>query len=277
MIIDTQKKECPVVIAYFGGKFQMSKKFVPMIPQHDNYIELFAGGLSMFFRKAKAKWNLVNDLNADIANLYTIIANPYAFNEFVQMSYWLVHSKKIFDITAEEIESTRDFEFPSIKRAVYYYFYISNSFNQRLETGYSDKISNWRTSLKDNLKMSREKLDGTIVENRDYKYIVDRYWDKENTFWYIDPPYVVTDEVKYYKYNFKESDHSVLKTYIDKIVKNPTAKIMISYDDYSIIRKLYGNSPYVIEDITFKYASNAKTVNELLIMNYKPLLQEGLF
>ena len=277
MVIDTQKKECPVVIAYFGGKFQMSRQFVPMIPQHENYIELFAGGLSMFFRKAKSSWSLVNDLNSDIANLYTVIANPHGFNEFMQMAYWLVHSKDIYDITAEEIEGTVNFDFPSIKRAVYYYYYISNSFNQRVETGYSDKPSNWRTSLVDNLKMSRDKLDGVIVENRDYKYIVDRYADKENTFWYIDPPYVITDEVKYYRYNFRESDHAVMKRYIDKIVANSTNKIMISYDDYPLIRDLYSKPPYIIKDIKYKYASNAKTVNELLIMNYEPAGQVGLF
>ena len=52
---------CPIVIPYYGGKYELSKVLVPLIPPHKRYIEMFAGGLSMFFRKTKAKWNIVND------------------------------------------------------------------------------------------------------------------------------------------------------------------------------------------------------------------------
>ena len=42
----------PVVIPYWGGKYKLSKVLIPMIPKHKHYIEVFAGGLSMFFHKA---------------------------------------------------------------------------------------------------------------------------------------------------------------------------------------------------------------------------------
>ena len=53
--------DCPIVLPYYGGKYEMSKKLIPLLPPHERYIEVFAGGLSMFFRKAKAKWNVLND------------------------------------------------------------------------------------------------------------------------------------------------------------------------------------------------------------------------
>ncbi len=51
--------DCPVIIPYYGGKYFLSQKLVPMIPKHTRYIEMFAGGLSMFFKKKKlVGWNV---------------------------------------------------------------------------------------------------------------------------------------------------------------------------------------------------------------------------
>ena len=75
---------CPVVMPYYGGKFTMSKRLVTMLPPHRRYFEVFAGGASMFFRKAKAEWNVLNDVDNDIVNLYICILNRY--KELVNMS-----------------------------------------------------------------------------------------------------------------------------------------------------------------------------------------------
>ena len=52
---------CPVVIPYYGGKFTMSRQLVAMVPPHRRYFEPFFGGGSMFFRKKKAEWNVLNE------------------------------------------------------------------------------------------------------------------------------------------------------------------------------------------------------------------------
>ena len=65
--------DCPIVLPYYGGKYEMSKKLIPLISPHERYFEVFAGGLSMFFRKTKAKWNVLNDKDNDIVNLYMCV------------------------------------------------------------------------------------------------------------------------------------------------------------------------------------------------------------
>jgi len=42
--------DCPIVLPYYGGKYEMSKTLIPLLPPHERYFEVFAGGLSMFFR-----------------------------------------------------------------------------------------------------------------------------------------------------------------------------------------------------------------------------------
>ena len=65
-----------------------------MIPPHDRYIEVFAGGLSMFFRKKKANVNIINDLDSDIVNLYESIRIDY--DEFKQQNDISKYSHIIF-------------------------------------------------------------------------------------------------------------------------------------------------------------------------------------
>ena len=52
-------ENCPTVIPYYGGKWELSKQLVPMLPDHSRYIEVFAGGLSMLFRKKRVERNII--------------------------------------------------------------------------------------------------------------------------------------------------------------------------------------------------------------------------
>ena len=70
---DSKWMDCPVVIPYIGGKFELSRVLIPLLAPHTRYIEVFAGGLSMFYRKNPVEWNIVNDKDNDIVNLYESI------------------------------------------------------------------------------------------------------------------------------------------------------------------------------------------------------------
>ena len=44
-------------------------------PQHSIYVEPFFGAGGMFFNKPKAKYNIVNDLDSDVFNLFQVVTN----------------------------------------------------------------------------------------------------------------------------------------------------------------------------------------------------------
>ena len=48
----------------------MLKYILPVIPQHDTYIEPFAGGLAVFLAKERAKVEVINDLNDEVSGFY---------------------------------------------------------------------------------------------------------------------------------------------------------------------------------------------------------------
>jgi len=270
--------ECPIVIPYYGGKYEMSRRFVPLIPPHERYFEVFSGGLSMFFRKEKAKWNVLNDKDNNIVNLYMCIMHE--LDKLVEYLNWIPRSREVFEEWRTDIKVKKDINIPDPYQAAKYFYCIRHSFNKLIHTPLSmvkDMNKNWEEEF----KYSREKIGGSTIENLDFGDLIDRYKPKNGDFWYLDPPYfIATDKGDYYQHNFNAEDHLRLKDKIDKIDKEG-GKFMVSYDYREEVYDLY--KEYDVRVIDLKSYSGCtddarkKERKEYLILNYKPLDQVDLF
>jgi DNA adenine methylase len=269
--------DCPIVIPYYGGKYNLSKVLVPLIPRHYRYIEVFSGGLSMFFRKDRAKWNVLNDIDNNIVNLYMCVIHKH--KKLVENLFWLPKSRKLFLDFREEMKINKEIEIPDPIQAAKYFYCIRNSFNKLIHTPFSmnkDMNKNWD----DELKYSRSYLKGSTIENLDFETLFDKYEPKKGDFWYLDPPYIVaTEKGSYYMNNFTIEDHTRLRDCVNIIDKNG-GLFMISYDYRPEVKKLYSN--YNIQTINLKYSgatekAREKERKEYVIMNYEPLTQVEIF
>ena len=93
--------------------------------------------------------------------------------------------------------------------------------------------------------------------------IIERY-DRENTFFFCDPPYY---ETAGYKEKFTAEDHIKLR---DKL-KNISGKFLLTINDYEEIRKLYKG--FNITEVKVSYSVSRqkearKSYGELIITNY---------
>jgi len=259
------------IISYYGGKARLAETLIDWMPPHENYLEPFAGGLSVFFKKAKAKWNAVNDLDKDIANLYYVCSRGDLFEEFKQRTFFLIQSKEIYDIIRDNIKKKkRKIKIPDIQRAVDYFFYITVSFNNRPGTSITKNVNKWNSEIIDKLEWSRRKLDQVIIENLDINAFIKKYSRKKNAMWFFDPPYYVTEGTNYYGHVFNTYHHEMFRDSVDKLKKkNPDCYIMITYDDHSAIRRLFKD--YHIKEVDVTYSSSHETIqtNEIVITNYK--------
>jgi len=263
--------DCPVIMPYYGGKYELSKSLVPMIPKHERYIEVFAGGLSMYFRKAQADWSVINDLDNDIANLYHVICEDFdSFKEYCRM---IPKSRHLFYNFRLELKEKHKVEFPDYKRAAKYYYIIRNAFNSNFYCPINKK-DNWDTDMLDFIKIGRKKLMHSIIENLDFRELLKRYPPKKNDFWYYDPPYIRAGERgDYYFHDFKEEDHFELAENTKQIDKTG-GKFMVSYDDREIVMELYKD--FQITKIPVKYSGQTQPAdgewykNEIVITNYEP-------
>jgi len=50
-------------ITYYGGKQSMVKEILPLIPEHNSYVEAFVGGGAIFWNKPPSKLETINDRN----------------------------------------------------------------------------------------------------------------------------------------------------------------------------------------------------------------------
>ena len=269
--------DCPIVIPYYGGKYELSKTLVPLIPTHERYIEVFAGGLSMFFRKSKAKWNVLNDIDNNIVNLYICVM--YERDKLVKNLFWIPKSRKLFLDFREEIKENKEIEIPDPKQAAKYFYCIRNSFNKLIHTPFSmnkDMNKNWDEEF----EYSRMFLGGATIENLDFGTLFDKYYPKEDDFWYLDTPYIIaTEKGSYYMNNFTIEDHTRLRDCVNKI-DEANGKFMVSYDYRPEVKELY--KEYNVQTLNMRYTGATKDARkterkEYIITNYEPVSQVEMF
>lgn len=108
------------------------------------------------------------------------------------------------------------------------------------------------------------RLNNAVIENQDFEILI-KHYDRDNAFFYCDPPYYSSEYV--YQCGFTWDDHLRLKN----TLANSKGKWLVSYNDCEEIRNLYDG--YSFFDFTrlhnMKQRINAgEQFPELLISNY---------
>lgn len=186
-------------ISYYGGKQSMLKYILPLIPEHQPYVEPFFGGGAVFWAKEPAVSEVVNDANGNVVNFYEQLKTNYE------------NLKRLIDATPYSRDIYRKamviydcpFMFAPVERA--WAFWVGTI------QGFSNQIGTWRsTSIGNNGKESRllfnkkaaftkelsERLKHIQIENKDACELI-QHNDGENVFFYVDPPYVGSDQGHY--------------------------------------------------------------------------------
>ena len=94
-----------------------------------------------------------------------------------------------------------------------------------------------------------------------YQEILRKY-DREFTFFYLDPPYF---GLPYYKFNFTEKDYIELA----ERLKGLKGRFLLSLNDRPEVRKIFAD--FEIQGLKFSYSSQrkaGKVYKEVLVSNY---------
>jgi len=68
-------KPISTLLMRMGSKKMISDKILPLFPKHKVFVDMFFGAGGLFFKKPKATFNICNDLNNEIYNLFTLLKN----------------------------------------------------------------------------------------------------------------------------------------------------------------------------------------------------------
>lgn len=256
-------------IKYFGGKFALKEKIISMIPPHQTYIEAFCGASWVLFKKPASLVEVINDVDDEIINLYLVIQNQLSiFKERLNM---LPISETLFNFMSKEYgipcgdhneKERKNIPYPYgiPEMATKTYYKIMNCYNGNLRekpqfSFYVNRRSGFVKFYNTDWDKIRNRLKEVTILNRDFREILEKY-DSPNSFFYLDPPYTMAIDNKfYYKNALSEKDHNELLVYLEQL----EGKFILSYDNSIKIKKMY-------ED--FNIIESEKPPFELLITNY---------
>jgi DNA adenine methylase len=182
-------------VNYYGGKSYMTdtlKKHFPLA--YKTYVEGFGGGASLLLNKDETPLEIYNDLEKSIYSLFKVISNEDSMKRLQDRLYKCVYSHQLYDEYKSILRSGEDL---SIEDRAYYFFYVNRtsfngidgfSYNPLVRRGCSKSISSYFSAI-DNLETIWSRIQHAIIENRDIFELLDKY-DAEDTFFYLDPPYV---------------------------------------------------------------------------------------
>lgn len=250
------------LIPYIGGKTRLAKEIIGRFPDHECYVEVFAGAANIFFRKDMARTEVINDINKDLITLYRVV--KYHLEEFYRQLKWLLVSRDEFTRFIETPPET----LTDIQRAVRYYYLAKTSFGGHVAKqtfGYAPS-SPPRFNLmriEEDLSEAHLRLARAYIENLPYADLIKRY-DREYTLFYLDPPYWNSED-DYGAGLFGKNDFNTLSDILTAV----SGKFVLSLNDTPEIRSIF--SQFTIDPVTTVYSlgkGNRIPANELIIRNF---------
>lgn len=257
-------------ISWLGGKYKLASLIVSLFPEHEHYIEVFAGALHVFFHKYPSELETVNDLNEDLINFWLVCRDR--MEELHEKAIWTPYSRSLFLQWKNEPVP----EDP-IERAARWFYLQCAKVNGVFHGGWGCCKSGGslagtppgerfriRTAR---LEAVRDRLSHVQIECTDYQTMIERYGGSEQNLLYLDPPYVGTE--REYVAEFTPEDHLILSELLHEV----KARVILSYRDNPLIQELYSDWSVYSATMTrhgaLSKAGEAKPkAVELLLTNY---------
>ena len=224
-------------ISIFGGKGLFTQHLLPLIADHHVYCEAFGGGASLLFAKSPSKIEIYNDLDSTLVDFFRMLQNPDDFDQFYQKCQITPCSRELW----YEFRDTWQAETDKIERIYKWFVVARQSFSRSFGSswGYIATKSGgghprvFRNTV-DRLPEVVNRLKDIQIDNRSWETVLERY-DSPNTFFYLDPPYVLsTRKDGVYNHEMTDADHESLIAKIQTL----EAKVMLSGYDNDIYSAL---------------------------------------
>lgn len=269
------------VVKWVGGKRQIINQIVKYIPKSfSTYYEPFLGGGAVLF-ELQPKTAVVNDINAELINLYEVIKNNV--NELID------------DLKQHRNDETYFYELRELDRNKEYYNHLT-PLQRASRLIYLNKTCYnglFRVNKAGQFNTPFGNYKNPNIVNEYTLKAVSSYFNKaqitftckdfnealkgarKGAFVYLDPPYdPVSDSASFTGYDkggFDQSEQIRLKNACDKL-NEKGIKFLLSNSATDFIKDLYKD--YKIEIIQAKRVINSKAdkrgeIDEVLVMNFE--------
>jgi len=188
----------------------MLSLILPKIPSHTLYVEPFFGGGAVFWGKEPSEMEVVNDINHRLIEFYKVL--KYDYEEIANLVDETFHSRALHAHSKKEYQSQAEAITKPIACAWAVWTQAYQSFSSMIGATFAydrkgsvaRRLYNKKNAFTEAYK---DRLKKVTIECFDAIKVMKTY-DTPNTFFYIDPPYVSSDQGHYEGYS--ESDFTDL-------------------------------------------------------------------
>jgi DNA adenine methylase len=198
--------------SYYGGKTNLADLIVSLLPEHQHYIEPFAGSLAVLFAKPPSKMETVNDLDGDLMNFWTQLRDN---GEGLQRACALTpHSRAEHAAATEPVSD-------DLERARRTWVRLTQGRSSSMRTtgwrhfskpdGTSLGFPKYLAGYVDRMTELIDRLHHVSLECRPALDLIEKYGRERDSLIYLDPPYLGSVRTRNYRHELtSESDHGDL-------------------------------------------------------------------
>ncbi|RSN84439.1 DNA adenine methylase [Acinetobacter baumannii] len=250
------------IVPWMGGKRRLVSQLIKKMPEHQCYVELFAGGAALFFmREEQSKVEVINDLNGELVNLYRVV--QHHLEEFVRQFKWALVSRQMFEwLKSASVDLMTD-----IQRAARFYYLQHIAFGAKVSGQSFGTATTARPvnllRIEEQLSEAHLRLSGVTVEHLSWDACLLKY-DRPHSFMYADPPYW---NLSGYGVEFGWEHYMKMA----ELMKTCQSKVMLSINDHPDIRDAFADLTISTTKINYsvgKVGAGRGEKQELIITNY---------
>lgn len=178
--------------AYYGGKSRIADQIVALLPDHEYYVEPFAGSLAVLLAKPVARMEVVNDLDSRLMTFWRVLRERP--DELIRVCALTPHSRA-------EHQASRDLDgCDDLETARRVWVWLSQSRTGTLKkTGWRFFVNPHGSSVGmpayiegyvERMAAVAERLHAVSLENRPALELIEAYGAHSDALIYADPPYL---------------------------------------------------------------------------------------
>ena len=263
---------------WVGGKSRLRKFIIPLIPEHQCYVEPFGGAAWVLFGKSPSSIEVLNDIDEELINFFRVVK---------RQPEELIKSFDMELVSRSEFRRLADVEprsLSEVERAHRFYYLIMAGWGgeaayPRFQTstsdgGHGNRLVGALKTLRRRIEPVHDRLKTVIIENLDWNDCINRY-DRPTSFLYLDPPY--PGNGANYKHNMRlMADHSAIAERLGSVLGKwmlssyDTEQVRANFRDYNIV-PIQSASGMRAADSDVDGNRRKRTLNkEILVLNYDP-------
>lgn len=202
---------------YYGGKQMLAERIISLLPEHQHYVEPYAGSLAVLLAKPRVPFETVNDLDGDLVNFWQVLRDrPDDLERVCRLTpHARAEHVSALDAVGTPVDDplerarrtwvllTQGQSGGTVRRTGWRYFAGTS--------GSTFSMSHYLEAYCNRFGPAVARLHGVSLECRPALEVIDTYGKHPDVLLLVDPPYVhCTRKGRGYRHEMTDDDHREL-------------------------------------------------------------------